>query len=575
MKLAEALQALQQAPGADTQTLDIFLACGFTPLHLETFLKAHLQVRNPQRRVRVHTGLFGDLLGNLGRIEKSSADAVAVVVEWSDLDPRIGMRGLGGWGPSTHGDMLATARSRIARIVQTLARLSGRTPLALCLPTLPLPPISHTGGWQTGSFDAQLRECLGAFCSLVTPGSRVRLLSSQALDLQSPLAQRLDVRSELQSGFPYRVEHASRVAELLGRLVHPPAPKKGLITDLDQTMWCGILGDAGPEALSWDLEHHSQLHGLYQQLLNALGEAGVLVAVASKNDPALVEQALRRPDLVLSAERVFPREVHWGPKSRSVGRILDAWNVGADSVVFVDDSPLDLAEVGAAYPEVECLQFPTRDLEAAYQLLGRLRDLFAKETLSAEDSLRTDSLRRAASFRDDVGAAADSPDGFLEGVEGQLTLSFAKQPLDPRVYELINKTNQFSLNGRRYTEAAWQAHVERPDTFLLVAAYRDKYGPLGKVAVLAGHTNGPSLTVDTWVMSCRAFSRRIEHHCLQALFDRYAVEVICLDYQATPRNGPLREFLAEVSGGPVEAGFHLPRLTFARNCPRLFHRIGE
>src|SRR4029077_61081 len=105
---------------------------------------------------------------------------------------------------------------------------------------------------------------------------------------------------------------------------------------------------------------------LYQQMLVALSEAGVLIAVASKNDPEAVEEAFQRQDLILPRDRIYPMEIHWGPKSESVGRILRAWNVAADAVVFVDDSPMELAEVKATHPEIGALVFPAHDEQAAY-----------------------------------------------------------------------------------------------------------------------------------------------------------------------------------------------------------------
>src|SRR5437899_13061782 len=125
------------------------------------------------------------------------------------------------------------------------------------------------------------------------------------------------------------------MAELLSRLVQNRTPKKGLITDLDDTLWKGLLGEVCPEEVSWDLDHRSHMHGLYQQLLQALSAAGVLIGVASKNDSSLVEKAFQREDLILSRDAIFPMEAHWGPKSESVARILKTWNVAADAVVFI------------------------------------------------------------------------------------------------------------------------------------------------------------------------------------------------------------------------------------------------
>ena len=575
MKLVEALKILQSAPRGDAGETNVFLACGFTPLHLQTFLGAHLQSRFPERRFTIQSGLYEDLAGNLERMEKAHPDAGAVVIEWPDLDPRLGIRHLGGWGPEDLPDIVKGTRARAARLEVALERTSGRVPLVLSMPSLPLPPVAYTSGRQASSFDLELRESVSAFAARVGAWPNVRIVNPQRLDLLSPAGGRLDVKSELLSGFPYKVAHASLVAELLTDLIVPPLPKKGLITDLDDTLWRGILGDDGVREVYWDLDHNGHIHGLYQQLLRSLAEAGVLIAVASKNNADLVDEVFQREDLILPKECLFPVEANWGPKSESVRRILRAWNVGPESVVFVDDSSMELAEVQEVHPEVQCLRFPKGDYGAAYELLGRLRDLFGKEAVSAEDLIRAQSIRGMNALQEEAEELNSSLDGLLERAEAEITVSFSKSPVDPRAQELINKTNQFSLNGNRFTDGRWLAHLKNPDTFLLVMSYRDKYGPLGKIAVLTGSREGEKLLVDTWVMSCRAFSRRVEHQCLSLLFERFAVDEIVFDFQATKRNEPLQEFFRELFDDLPDTQVRLSKELFLKKCPPLFHRVKE
>jgi FkbH-like protein len=573
MKLVEALNILRQTPSSEADSLNVALVCGCTPLHLQTFLAAHLQVLFPGRRVVVQTGLYGDTQGNLERLAKAQLDGAAVILEWSDLDPRLGIRRLGGWGPKDLTDIVRTTKASMTHFERAVELAAKNVRVAICPPTLPFPPVSYLPSWQSGAFDWQLRECLGRFATLTDKSANVKLVNPQLLDQFSSPGDRLDVESELMSGFPYRLAHASTVAHLLARLLRPPTPKKGLITDLDDTLWRGILGEVGREGISWDLDHRSHVHGLYQQLLRSLAEAGVLIAVASKNDPALVEEAFARDDLVLSKQHVFPMAIHWGPKSESVGRILRAWNVGADSVVFVDDSPIELAEVKAAHGDVECLLFPAQDDRAVYRLLEQLRDLFGKERISEEDSFRLESLRRASAFSEQVLEKGACPEDFLAQAHAELTITLAKEPPDGRALELVNKTNQFNLNGRRYSEHSWHAYLKAPEVFLAVVAYKDKYGPLGKVAVLGGCRQATRLLVDTWVMSCRAFARRIEHRCLELLFEKFGAEEILFDLQVTPRNRPICEFFAELLDGPPGPGLRLSKKTFIQKCPPLFHQI--
>src|SRR5262249_30432752 len=155
---------------------------------------------------------------------------------------------------------------------------------------------------------------------------------------------------------------------------------------------------------------------------------------------------------------------HWNAKSGSVGRILQTWNIAAESVVFVDDSPMELAEVAAAHPGIECVLFPKDDYNACLAMLRRLRDLCGRERVSADDSIRLASIRQGAAFREQ-SSAESAPESFLQQLNAAVTVDFGAGE-QPRVLELVNKTNQFNLNGRRYTEADWRKLLAAPGAFV-------------------------------------------------------------------------------------------------------------
>jgi FkbH-like protein len=356
-------------------------------------------------------------------------------------------------------------------------------------------------------------------------------------------------------------------------LVRNPEPKKGLITDLDDTLWSGILGEDGIHGISWHLEQQTHTHGMYQQFIASLASAGVLTAVASKNDPALVEQAFAREDLLVGKDSLYPIDAHWGPKSESVRRILKTWNIGADSVIFIDDSPMELAEVKAAFPEMECLDFPKSDPQAFWRLLRRLRDLFGKPIVSEEDSIRLQSIRAAAALTGSSNGESNSLNTFLQDAQATVVFTLGKQKDDHRAFELINKTNQFNLNGKRLNETSWAAYLDDPASFLMTVSYQDKYGPLGKIAVMLGRVQGTIAKINYWVMSCRAFSRRIEQQCLNWLFNELDLQEIYFDYQQTERNRPIQDFLSSIAATPLDSNAPISRARFLQKCPSLFHQI--
>lgn len=579
MTLTAALTNLRKKP-ADAPAFPVVLACGFTPLHLATFFEAYLQAAMPGHAVRVSGGLYGDLIGTVESLSESPAHAAAIAVEWQDLDPRLGFRNAAAWRPADVEDILSSVERSLRRLEGALHAIARVIRIAVSSPTLPLPPVFYSPPWLAAEPELHLFELLAETFRRVSALSNVSVLNSRKIDLLSPPGSRHDLKSDLFTGLPYTLTHADILAGALAGLIHPAAPMKGLITDLDDTLWKGILGDAGVENVAWDLDSHARIHGLYQQVLRALAGQGVLVGCATKNDPAIVETALARPDILLPRDTVFPVEAGWGAKSAAIAGILKTWNIGADSVVFVDDSPMELAEVQQAFPSMHCLRFPKDDYVAAAPFLADLRGRFGKAGITREDTIRRDSIRQGAELQRLAEAIASTPgafrsasETFLMDMRARIVIDFETAPDDPRVLELVNKTNQFNLNGIRYTEAEWRAEIDGPGAFAASIAYEDRFGPLGKIAVVAGRRIGRTLHIPVWVMSCRAFARRIEHQCIRQLLDRFEVDSIEFRFVPTPRNGPLRDLFRAIAGDPVPQPFHLGRELFDSKCPALYHEV--
>jgi FkbH-like protein len=570
MRLAEALQIAGRK--GDGLGRSVHLLTGFSPLHLQTFLRAWLQLRFSNESFCIHTGLYGDLEGNLDRALDHPVEGTFLFIEWEDVDPRLGFRGSGGWTEAKVEDLAVQAKAKLARMATKIEALARKAPLVLIPPTLPLPLLIHSSPVQASKCEVFLNAFLSDFLADLSSHSGVRLLSALNLAVESPFPSRHDINMELAAGFPYSLAHADTLARLSVNCLFPIAPKKGLITDLDQTLWKGILGDVDVQGVSWSIEDKAQVHALYQQLLGSLAAAGVLLAVASKNDPQLVTAALQRADLLLPPESIFPVDAGWGPKSEAVGRILKAWNVGADSVVFVDDSPMELSEVSEKYPQIECLLFPSSDPAGALTLLKRLRELFGKEEIREEDRLRAASLRSAVQLQNE--AADTDSSAFVAQLKARITF----EPVDgnqKRAMELVNKTNQFNLNGARFGETEWLARQSGPGSFITTVSYEDRFGPLGRIAVLGGCFQDRRCVVDIFVMSCRAFSRLIEFQILRRLFEVSGAESILLKFTPTERNGPMQTFLGRLnsSGFSAPDGIQVSAAAFAEACPTLNHEV--
>lgn len=571
MKLGEALRILGRVDVA-AELYPVSLLSGSTAEPLAQFLAAYLQERLPRCRVVLKTGLFGDLAGNLDRYLSTAKEPGVLLVEWADLDPRLGMRQSGGWGRSIVPDVLETVEVGLDRLLRSIESNPTGPSILITPPTLPVAPVLSVPGWQVNELDARCQELLGHFVVRAVAIPRVRVIRTDSFKCR--IEDRLDLKSWWQAGFPYQLSFASELGARMATALAPGDRAKGLITDLDDTLWAGILGEVGVDGVQWDLEHHATMHGAYQQLLQSLAEDGVLVAVASKNDQELVEQCLRRRDMLVRPGSIFPVEAHWQPKVHSVARILETWNVGADSVVFIDDNALEIESVRAAFPTMRCRLFPVDDPDALWSFLGELNDLFGKAERSEEDLLRIESIRGSTARKSAVAVNEAAEEHVLQTSGGELTLVPITVPPDPRALDLLNKTNQFNLNGKRYTEAEWLALLESKGAVAWLASYRDKFGPLGRIAVLAGHLRNHELVVSAWVMSCRAFSRRIEHAMLEHIFEKESVDEIVFQFRATQRNTPLREFLKQVTGSTPVADVRLTKSVLDARKPKRYFTVG-
>jgi hypothetical protein len=180
MKLIDALTIARRAI-LEGPALRVALVTGFSPLHLETFLRAELRLLFPAHAVELTTGAYGDVCGTLTDLKDKQPDAIALVLEWGDLDPRLSLRQLGDWGADAIQDILLQVQVRLSLIKALVEDLAGARPIAVSLPTLPLPPLFSTAGWQTSEEELQLRQQLLAFASAIGQCSRVRLISKSSL----------------------------------------------------------------------------------------------------------------------------------------------------------------------------------------------------------------------------------------------------------------------------------------------------------------------------------------------------------------------------------------------------------
>ena len=326
---------------------------------------------------------------------------------------------------------------------------------------------------------------------------------------------------------------------------------KGIIVDLDNTLWKGVISEDGIEGV--------QFGGIYKQfreLLAKMVDEGVLIAVASKNEPLLVLDALRNPAFLSLQGKMFPIEASWDSKSEAIERILKVWNILSEDVVFIDDSEFELGEVRAQFPDIHLIHFVPEQLG---WIVGDFARMFGYHKPTLVDELRLESIKQGVLFARE--AAKTDPEEFYSGLKAKLTVKNYRDDKD-RAVELINKSNQFNLNGVR-------TNSDNP-VLGVTFQYEDKYGKLGTIAVVAGDASDTEAKLNYFCLSCRAFNRRIEYAILDFLFG--FDDTILLKLIETEKNGPFQKFIYDLWDYPVWEGDYivLTKEQFQRNRPKLY-----
>lgn len=543
MLLREAVHLLQSARYSASNT--VALVCSFEPLYVATYLQAFLVQQTPTGAPRVVTFGYDQLPEALRQTATALRfSPVLLCLSWEDLHPGLSWRSRGWFGELTEAQVHAEAQQRERQLIEWMAhRVGAETYLVM-------PPITWLPLHDACSPLALGPIALAASSQMWRIAERLTALGVRVLRL--PLGD-LKYRELLQSGCPLTVEDSEAIARHLLALMEDGCKRrKAIVTDLDGTLWAGVIGEDGPEAVLCRPEGEGYPYHVFQKFLSKLQREGVLLAACSKNNPDDVLPVFDRLEMPLRLSHFVAFRCNWEAKSVNVRAIADELKISYEDMIVIEDDGAEVAELKAHLPALTVLRTP-HDGDGWQALLGQLQRLCGTWRVSEEDRLRTATLaaERQRWFSTTTVAPPQAQRGALGSLvhvrELKLEVVVNGDAFsDPRSLELINKTNQFNLTGQRFSQEEWLRWMETPDTFCLSARLRDRFGEFGTICVVTGSRQGEAIIrLKQFVLSCRAFGRGAETLLLGELLRDGSWEWLCGPFERTAKNEPVERWLAQ------------------------------
>jgi FkbH-like protein len=317
--------------------------------------------------------------------------------------------------------------------------------------------------------------------------------------------------------------------------------KKCLVLDLDNTLWGGVIGDDGLEGIVLgEGSAAGEAHLALQHYAKQLKERGVILAVCSKNDAKIAEAAFRdHPEMVLRREDFAAFQANWDDKAQNLKAIATRLNIGIDSLVFVDDNPIERARIRQSLPMVSVPELP--DDAAHYVRCLADAGFFEAVAFTADDRSRAEQYVANAE-REALLGSAESMDDFLRGLDMTAVYGPFTAVDHARIVQLINKTNQFNTTTRRYASEEVSQLMDDPDSLTLQFRLLDRLGDNGLIStmILRPTQRDPdTLEIENWVMSCRVFGRELEFEAMNVAVEaarKRGVRALVAEYIPTPKN---------------------------------------
>lgn len=540
--------ALEENPPAHLRPLKLAVLASFNA----DLMRPWLVVESARRGMALQwwAGPYGQVEQQIvdpgSGLYAAGADAVLVLLRLADVAAVV-ETGFLSLSPASAG----AERERLVHwLTGQLETLRSRTG-AMILVSNFAPPLFVAAGLAEGllaqSQTAWIQNANAALAEVCTRVPRAYVLDVARAAVETGMQRWQDDRLASVAKAPWSGEALAAVAKLTARSLRAAAvpPAKCLVLDMDNTLWGGVIGEAGMEGIALGPDYPGNVFVEWQRRILSLRDRGVLLAAASKNNAADVEAVLAgHPSCLLRREHFSAFQVHWEDKATSLRRTAAELNIGLEALVFVDDNPVERAWVREQLPEVRVIELPASPM--GYWKALDESGSFDALTLTTEDRERAGMYAQEEQRRT-LQTSAGSLDDFLRSLELVLTVGRVDESTLPRVAQLLAKTNQFNLTTRRHDEAAIRQMCA--DGCGLWVRVRDRFGDAGLVGVVIAVPDGAGVwRVDTLLMSCRVIGRRVETAML-ALLERAAVQAgvrtLLGEFIPTVKNQPAAAFLPE------------------------------
>jgi len=444
----------------------------------------------------------------------------------------------------------ATARSSIPVLV------------ALC-PDSPAARAARTGSYRIADQIVAGLQGAPGLCLIGTDDFRAY-----------PVDDYFDPRRDQLGHIPYTPLFYTALGTVLARKIHAlhSPPHKVIALDCDNTLWKGVVGEEGVEGISIPPPFLR-----LQQVMTELSGNGFLLCLCSKNEESDVLEVFEgRSDMVLRHDQLVSWRINWQPKSQNIRALAQELKLGLDSFIFLDDNPVECAEVRADCPEVLTLRLPVDgDVEAFLEHVW----VFDRPRVTAEDRERIAMYRQEAE-RARFQQEAMTIEEFLAGLDLRITISEPAPDQVARVAQLTQRTNQFNFSTVRRNESEVQ-RLAQSGLECRVVEVSDRFGNYGLVGVMIVSGRGEVLEIDTFLLSCRVLGRGVEHRMLRELAEIAQQRGLCVlsaTVLFTSKNLPARQFLEHAAadfGQDLDGGrrYRIPAdraasLTYAPEAPR-------